>query len=450
MPVTRIRRGLDIPLAGGLETTDIEQAAAPRAVALLPQDVLGIKPRVLVREGDSVRRGTPLFTDRRQDTVLYTSPVAGTVQAVHRGDRRRLLSVVIAAAQRDAAESFGKLDPSAAQRAQLVETLCRSGLWTGFRQRPFDRVANPADKPRAIFITVTDTAPLAPPPETVLAPQEDEFRVGVAAVRKLIDGPIYLCCTPGATGPCFEGLDGVERHDFSGPHPSGNVGTHIHTLSPVGPGRLVWHIGYQDVASIGRLCLTGERDAQRIVAVVGPGVKRPTLVQTVAGAALGDLLHGQLAANPARVISGSVLAGVTAEPGTPTGYLGRYVNQVTVVADEAPRRFLGWLLPGLDQFSVTNTYIGKFVRRRFAFDTNTHGSHRAIVPIGAYERVMPLDIQPTYLIKALASDDIESAEKLGALELTEEDLALCEFVCPSKTAVTSLLRKMLTRIEKEG
>lgn len=448
MPVTTIRRGLEIPIAGGLDTTDIVRGGTPTEVALLPHDSLGIKPRLLVKEGDTVKRGSPLFIDRRDEDVLYTAPAAGTVKAIHRGARRRVLAVVVAVAGSDA-ESFGTLSPGDASREQIKDILCRSGLWPSLRQRPFDRVAQSADTPAAMFITAMDTRPLAPPVEAILAHSVEEFRAGAQAVAKLTDGKTYLCTRPNAKSDAYD-VAGVERHEFRGPHPAGNVGVHINALCPVGPKRKVWHIGYQDVVAIGHLLKTGELPTSHTVAVVGPGVTKHQLIATQRGAATSTLLDGNIAVPTPRAISGSVLDGEIANPGTDTGFLSRYAHQLTVVDDVSPRQFLGWMGPGANKYSITNTFIGKLFKQRFSFNTDTNGSLRAIVPIGNYERVMPMDIQPTFLIKALASHDLEMCEKLGVLELVEEDVALCEFVCPSKISITTLLRDMLTRIEKEG
>ncbi|MEM7166390.1 MAG: Na(+)-translocating NADH-quinone reductase subunit A [Planctomycetota bacterium] len=448
MPVTTIRRGLEIPIAGGLDSTDIVAGKAPTEVALLPHDSVGIKPRLLVKVGDRVKRGTPLYVDRRDEAVQYTAPAAGEVKAINRGARRRVLSVVVAVDGSDA-ENFGTLSVQEASRDQIKDVLCRSGLWPSLRQRPFERVAISDDTPAAIFITAADSRPLAPPVEAILAHNVEAFRIGAQAVAKLTDGKTYLCTRNGAKSDAYD-VPGIERHEFGGPHPSGNAGVHINALCPVGPKRKVWHVGYQDVVAIGRLLQTGELPTEHTVAIVGPGVTKHQLVQAHRGAATAELLGDNVSVATPRVISGSVLSGEIASPGSETGYLGRYGHQLSVVEDSSPRQFLGWMGPGASKFSVTNTYIGKLIRQRFSFNTDTNGSLRAIVPIGSYERVMPMDIQATYLIKALASHDLEMAEKLGVLELAEEDIALCEFVCPSKISITTLLRDMLTRIEKEG
>ncbi|MGE3164767.1 MAG: Na(+)-translocating NADH-quinone reductase subunit A [Planctomycetota bacterium] len=449
MPITRVRKGLDVPLAGGSTSTEIVPGPAMRHVALLPADSVGLKIRLLVREGDKVKRGTPLYQDRREEQVVYSAPAAGEVAKIHRGDKRKVLSVVIRVDDSEQQESFPPLTPATATREQVRDWLAKTGFWPCLRQRPFDKVALFADTPHSLFITAADTNPLAPSPKAILAGHEEAFRQGAIALAKLSGGKTFITSARGEQSPAFQ-VPGTEHHEFAGPHPAGNVGIHISLLDPVGAAKRVWHIGYQDVLAIGQLLTTGKYPVERVLALVGPGVKAPRWVRTRRGADLAELLHDNIAVANPRVVSGSALSGTISPPGTATGYAGRYDNQITVIEDDSPREFLGWAGPGANKFSVTNTYIGKFLRKGFRFNTDTNGSHRAIVPIGVYESVMPLDIQPTYLIKALASNDIEAAEKLGALELVEEDLALCEFVCPSKTAITKMLREMLTRLEKEG
>lgn len=449
MPITRVRKGLDVPLDGGSASTEIVPGNPIRQVALLPADSIGLKIRLLVREGDKVKRGTPLYHDRREEQVVYTAPAGGEVVAINRGDKRRVLSVTIGIDAKEEQESFPALNVASASREQVRDWLARSGFWPCLRQRPFDKVALFGDTPHSLFINAADTQPLAPSPAAILAGHEEAFRQGAVALSKLSGGKTYISSARGERSPAFQ-VPGVEHHEFEGPHPAGNVGVHISLLDPVGAAKRAWHIGYQDVLAIGQLITTGNYPVDRVVAVVGPGVKTPKWVRTRRGADMADLLRDNLTTPTPRVLSGSALSGAVAPPGTPTGYLGRFDNQVTVVEDASPRELLGWAGPGANKFSVTNTFVGKLLRKKFRFNTDTNGSHRAIVPIGVYESVMPLDIQPTYLIKALVSNDIEAAEKLGALELVEEDLALCEFVCPSKTAITKKLREMLTRLEKEG
>ena len=450
MSVIKIRKGLDVPIHGGLVSTEIVDGPAIRTVALLPADFPGMKPRLSIAEGDRVELGQPLFVDRRDDTVPYVSPGTGTVAAVHRGERRKVLSVVVALDESREAPSLEPMNPAAVSAEQVRDRLMQSGLWTGIRQRPFNRVASSTDRPRSLFVTASDTAPLAPPPRAVLAGREDAFTAGLAALAKLPEKATYLCAMAGQGFADLLPAEGVVLQEFLGPHPAGNAGVHINALDPVGPNRLVWHIGYQDVADFGALLLGGRLPQSRVVAVVGPAAGAAKLVRTRRGAAVKELLADVELGDSVRAVSGSPLSGWITNPGTTTGYLGQFANQLTLLDDEPQRRFLGWIAPFGDRHSFSNAYLGKLFQRRFRFDTDMNGSLRAIVPTGNYDEVLPMDILATPLIRALASGDLESAEKLGVLELAEEDVALCEYVCPSKLAVTRLLRSMLDEIEREG
>jgi Na+-transporting NADH:ubiquinone oxidoreductase subunit A len=361
-----------------------------------------------------------------------------------------LVSIVIAvddSVQPQRLESFRgagmRLDADAV-RALLLE----SGLWTALRTRPFSRVPSPTSSPRALFITAIDTRPHAPSVDAVLAGRMDDFQAGVACLAKLSSGTTFVCVAAGSrvTVPA---LPGVKVATFDGPHPAGNAGTHIHFLSPVDLERTAWHVGYQDVAAIGRLFTTGQLDVERVVALAGPGVRQPRLLRTRLGASTDALTRGELLPGVQRIVSGSVLDGRTAQ-GEVHGYLGRYHLQVSVLAEATERELFGWIMPGFDKFSLSGVVAGAFSGRRLALNTTTNGGSRAMVPIGSFERVMPLDLMPTFLLRALLMKDDERAEALGALELDEEDLALCTFVCPGKAEYGPLLRAALARIEKEA
>ena len=332
----------------------------------------------------------------------------------------------------------------AAVRALLLE----SGLWTAFRTRPYSRVP-PADAvPAAIFVTAMDTRPHAPAPERVLAARGADFEAGVAAIARLTPGNTYVCRAPGAAIPVPD-VPRVVCEEFAGPHPAGTAGVHIEALAPVGPTRIAWHVGYQDVAAIGRLVTTGELDVERTITLAGPGAARPRYLRTRVGAAVAALVDGELRPGAQRVISGSALDGRTAA-GDVHGYLGRYHLQVAVVPEGTEREMFGYIAPGRDKFSLFGVVLGAWGRRPLPLTTSTNGGVRAMVPIGAYERVMPMDILPTFLLRALIMGDDEQAEQLGALELDEEDLALCTFVCPGKVEYGPLLRRALERLEKEA
>ena len=430
----------------------LSDAAAVEHVALLGDDYIGLKPTFHVQPGDPVLRGQLLFEDKRLPGVRHTAPAAGTVLALHRGERRAFRSLVIEADdtpgddRQVALASFRGESPDRLSADAVRALLLESGLWTALRMRPFSRVADPADKPQALFITAMDSRPHAPAVDVVLADRADDFRIGVQALAKLCDGPTYVCVAP-ASGLAAASLPGATVQVFDGPHPAGLPGTHIHLLHPVDMQRRVWFIGYQDVAAVGHLLRTGRIDVQRTIALAGPLVQRPRLLRTRLGASIDELTRGELAPGPLRCVSGSVLDGRSAA-GEVHGYLGRYHHQVSVLAEAVERELFGWIMPGFDKFSVWGVVAGAFTGRRLSLNTSTNGGSRAMVPIGSFERVMPLDLMPTFLLRALLMKDDARAESLGALELDEDDLALCTFVCPGKAEYGPLLRGALERIEK--
>ncbi len=465
MAVHKIKKGLSLPIEGEPQQV-IEDAPAPGRVALVAADYHGMKPTMHVKVGDGVRRGQLLFEDKKTPGVRFTAIAGGKVVAIHRGARRALQSVVI---EPDDSERAGKADsvrfatdtgkhPAELSGEQVKELLLESGLWTALRGRPFSRVADPATTPHSIFVTAVDTHPLAADPTVVVQGREDDFERGVAALLKLTEGKVYVCTAAGSSWPVPAGSAGggqagqarVQVEEFSGRHPAGTAGVHIHTLDPVDRRKVVWHLGYQDAIAIGRLFHRGELDVARVISLAGPAVTRPRLLRTRLGASTDDLTRGEVADGELRLISGSVLSGRAAQ-GEVHGFLGRYDAQVSVLAEGREREFLGWLAPGTSKFSTTWSFLSSLLPgKKYAFTTTNNGSDRAIVPIGLYERVFPLDILPSYLLRALAMGDVEHAEELGALELDEEDLALLTFVCPSKSEHGQNLRNVLTLIEKEG
>ena len=443
-----LRKGLDLPITGECRQV-VEDAPAPARVALVGLDYHDLRPTMAVQEGDRVRAGQLLFEDKRRPGLRFTSPAAGRVAGVHRGDKRRLLSVIVELDDRVGEETFdvGGRRPEDLSPDQVRGALVQSGLWTGLRQRPYSKVPLPGTQPHSIFVTAIDTNPLCADPAVALAGREDAFRAGLAALGRLGAGEIYLCKAPGAAIPA-DGAD-VTVAEFSGPHPAGLAGTHIHFLDGAGLQKQVFWINYQDVAAVGDLFLTGRINHERVVALGGPLVERPRLLRTRMGACLGDLVAGELTSGvEARVVSGSLLAGRQASG--PLDFLGRWHLQVSAVRENRARELLGWQSPGADKFSVKRVFASAMLpRRRFAFDTSTNGSPRAMVPVGSYEAVMPLDILPTFLLRALITGDAERAVELGALELDEEDLGLCTFVCPGKTEYGPLLRQNLELIERD-
>ncbi len=447
MKSIRIRKGLDVPIAGRPEQR-IDEGPLVKRVAVLGPDYPGLRPAMAVAAGDAVRLGQPLFSDRKNPRVAYTAPGSGRVAAIHRGDKRALLAVEIALGGRDE-EAFTSHPPSHLPnlpREVVVETLLAAGLWPALRRRPFDRVPDPAEIPSALFVTALDTEPLAADPTLVIRERAADFFHGLQLLATLSGGPLFLCRAREADFPVPAGITPVA---FSGPHPAGLPGTHIHFLHPVGRDRCVWHIGYQDVMAVGHLFTTGRLLTERIVALGGPGMRRPRLVRSRLGAALDDLLRDELDGGGLRVVSGSVLNGRSAQG--PLAFLGRYHQQVTALPEGGREPALGWLRPGSADFSIRPLFFGALDRLRLRrFTTAAGGGARAIYPIGTYEQVMPLDLSPTYLLRALAVGDGDEAQALGCLELVEEDLALCSFVCPGKNDFGPMLRSTLDRIEKEG
>lgn len=444
-----IKRGLDLPITGTPKQV-IEDGRAVTRVAVMADDYPLMKPRMHVVEGDVVKRGQILFEDRKADGVRFTAPGAGKVVAVNRGARRVLQSVVIELDGDDQVK-FESYAENATGQA-LKDLLAESGLWAALRARPFSRVPSPTETCSALFVTAIDTHPLAADPAKVIAGREADFQKGLAALKTLTEGKTWLCKAAGAKIPTAEG---VQVAEFQGKHPAGLVGTHIHLLEPVNRARIVWHIGYQDVLAIGHLLKTGQLDTRRVVAVGGPISKNPRLLRTRLGACIDELLDGEVDGEvEGRLVSGSVFGGRKAM-GEIFGYLGRYHTQISALREDRERVLFGWLKPGGDKYSVVRAFASRWLgggenKDKYEFTTSTNGSHRAMVPIGMFEKVMPLDIMPTFLLRALVKDDIERAEALGCLELDEEDLALCSFVSPGKEDFGVALRRNLTEIWKEG
>ncbi|MCM2971089.1 Na(+)-translocating NADH-quinone reductase subunit A [Larsenimonas suaedae] len=445
-----VKRGLDLPIAGAPESR-IEVGREVRHVAVLGSDYVGMKPTMLVREGDKVACGQALFSDKKTDGVVYTAPASGEVVAVNRGEKRRLLSVVIRIDEsidpvRYTAYSAQQI--TTLERKTVVDQLVSSGLWTAFRTRPFSKVPALDAEPADIFVTAIDTHPLAADPSVIINERADDFAHGLSVLKRLTSGKVFVNHAPKAA--VGEAVDGVRYETFSGKHPAGLPGTHIHYLSPVGLNRQVWHIGYQDVIALGTLFIKGELDMTRVMAVGGPRAKSPRLLRTRLGASLDELLEGEIIdPNDTRVISGSVFGGRTAHGSE--AYLGRFNTQVSLIEEGNKYSFMGWMSPGTKRHSVLGIYMSRITGLKdYKPTTNTNGSERAMVPVGAYETIMPLDILPTQLLRSLIVGDIETAMQLGCLELDEEDLALCTYVCPGKYEYGPILRDNLATIEKEA
>lgn len=445
----KTKKGLDLPIAGAPEQV-VHDGPAVKTVAVLGPDYIGMKPTMLVKEGDTVKKGQALFEDKKTPGVLFTAPAAGTVTAINRGAKRALQSVVIevSGSDEETFQSWKREDLEILGAEQVRDQLVKSGLWTALRTRPYSKTPALDSKPHSIFVTAIDTNPLAADPAVVAAGKLEAFEDGLHVLARLTPNPIYVCQKPGAGFP-GDKIENVEIHEFDGPHPAGLVGTHIHHLDPVGPTKTVWHLNYQDVIAIGTLFTTGKLDNSRVVALGGPQTKNPRLLRTVLGANISDLIAGELAEGDNRVISGSVLQGHNAT-GT-TDYLGRYHNQIAAVEEDHERLMLHYVRPGLDKSSVLNVLFSSFSKkRRFNMTTTTNGSPRAMVPVGYYERLIPMDVLPTQLLRAVITIDTDLAQQLGALEMDEEDLALCTYVSSSKVDYGPALRECLTKIEIEG
>ena len=440
----RIRKGFDIKLKG---KADLNTGSAPLATryAIKPSDFPGLTPKLAVKADDIVKAGTPLFYDKSQPDVLFTSPVSGKVLAINRGERRRILEVEIESDGKFESEDFSIGDLSSLDRESVKQSLLKSGLWAFIVQRPFGVIANVSETPRDIFVSGFDSAPLAPDYEYTLANEMDALQVGFNTLAKLTDGKVHLGLREGSK---FAAIKGVEINYFSGPHPAGNVGIQIHKTAPINKGDMVWTLNMQSVVFIGRLFRTGKLNLERLVALTGSEVKNPQYYKAVVGADVDTLIGGNtMKAVNERIISGNVLTGDKLDP---DGFIGLRHNQVTVIPEGDEIEPLGWATPGFDKFSAGKTFLSKlFPREEYVLNANFHGGERAFVVSGQYEKVLPMDILPVYLLKSILANDIDKMEQLGIYEVLEEDMALCEYVCTSKIEVQEILREGFKSMIKE-
>ena len=444
----KVRRGLDLPIAGAPEQV-IHDGPKISQVAVLGSDYPGMKPTMEVREGDRVTRGQVLFSDKKNPGVVFTAPAPGKVVAVNRGERRVFQSLIIdvSGAKAEKFQSYKATQLETLDRAAVVDNLVNSGQWVALRTRPYSKVPAIDSTPASIFVTAMDTNPLAADPAVIIAQRSEDFANGLKVLAHLTDGPVNVCVAPDSA-VSGEQIDGVRDISFSGPHPAGLPGTHIHFVDPVSADKTVWSIGYQDVIATGALFTTGKLDTARVVALGGPQVTQPRLLSTQLGANLNQLVIGELANDENRIISGSVLAGRKA-----TGafaFLGRYHNQVSVIREGREREFLHYLRAGVNKHSALPIFASSLSKKLFNMTSSTNGSERAMVPVGGYEDVTALDLLPVQLLRSLIVGDTEMAQKLGCLELDEEDVGLYTYVCVGKHEYGGILRDNLTRIEKEG
>ena len=443
----KLRKGLDLPVQGA-PAQQIHDGPKVRTVAVLGADYIGLKPRLSVNEGDVVAPGSPIFAHKDTPDVFVTAPVAGRVKAINRGHRRVLISVEIEVDE-TAAEPIDFAKTGDADSADgLAERLCAAGLWTSFRTRPYSKVPDPASRPAAIYVTAMDSEPLSPDAAVIIAEDKEAFTRGLDAIRLLSEGKTWLCHEAGADVPGAD-IDGVEAAAFSGPHPAGLPGTHMHFLEPPSAAKTVWTIWYQDVIAIGRLLMTGHVSADRVIAISGPLASNPRLVRTLAGASMTELADGEYDADiPIRLVSGSILSGRAGEG--PGAYLGRYARQITLIEEDYKQIPMGWIRPMPSKYAVQKVLGSAFTKKLYPLTTNLNGGRRAMVPIGTFEELMPQDFLPTQLVRALLVMDTDQAQLLGALELDEEDLGLIGFSCPAKYEYGLALRDSLAKIEKEG
>lgn len=444
----KLKKGLDIPLRGHPDAR-IDVAGPISSVAVLGQDYIGLKPTMLVQEGDRVKIGTPLFEDKKNPGVVVTSPGAGEVRAINRGAKRALISVEVAL-EGDEEEEFKSTSESELNSLALNdvrERLQMSGQWVAFRTRPYGKVPSVDATPNSIFVNVMDTNPLAIDPSVIVRESANDYINGISVLGRF-GVPVYVCQKKGVELPSLASTE-AKSVEFSGPHPAGNSSTHVHFVDPVSPRKSVWTIGYQDVIAIGKLFTQGKLSVDRYIAVGGPLVNSPRVFKTRLGAKASELVEGRLNGQRGRVISGSVLHGHTARGHR--DFLGRYADQVSVIEEDDSREFMGWIAPGTKKFSALNVFVSSIFKPKvYNITTSQNGSPRAIVPIGVFEKVMPLDILPTPLVRALLVKDTDDAQRKGCLELVEEDMALLSFVDPGKHDFGPVLRSTLTQIEREG
>ena len=448
----KIKKGLNIPI-NGKPTEDINDSKKSRSVALLGGDYIGMKPTMLVNEGDKVKLGQVLFEDKKNPGVLFTSPAGGKIEAINRGQRRALQSIVIEIDQDEESiefKSYTESELADISAKEIRKQLIESGMWTSFRTRPYSKIPNIDSNPSNLFISLLDTQPLSPNPEHIIALKKENFDFGLLVLKKLLDCPIHVSLGENSSIPVSKD-ESIKLHTFSGPHPAGLVGTQMHFISPASLSNINWSLGYQDLIAIGQLFKTGIINVERIISIAGPQVNNPSYFLTRLGACTDEITAGELTQRENRIISGSVISGTEAIG--PYAYLGRYHNQISVVAEpnSKDREFMNWLTPGPRKFSKIPLFLSSlFPNKIFKFKALMNGSDRPIIPIGVYEEVLPFNFLPAMLLRNVVLKDTEKIQALGGLELDEEDLSLCSFVCPGKYDFGSLLRSGLTKIEIEG
>lgn len=451
MPKTiKITKGLNIPLLGSAERI-LQSAPEADIYAIKPPDFYGLTPKLLVKEGDLVKAGTPLFFDKYNERIVFTSPVSGTFTEAVRGEKRRILEVHIKPDGKDEYVDFGKADPAGLSRQEIIDSLLNSGVWPMIRQRPYSIIASPNQTPKSIFISAFNSAPLAADNDFVVNGEEQFFHTGLRAISKLTDGPLHLSVDARNTlSKAFLEAKGVQLHAFEGPHPAGNVGVQIHHIDPINKGDIVWYVDVASIIIIGRLFEKGIYDATKVVALTGSEVLNPRYYRMKNGASIQSVAGNILKSTEGiktRIISGDVLTGISVGK---NGYLGFYDNQITVIPEGFDPEFLGWLIPNPSRFSFSRTMPSFLMPwKKYKHDTNIRSGERPFVITGLYEKVLPMDVLPMQLLKAILVNDIDKMEQLGIYEVAPEDFALCEYVCPSKIEIQALIRQGLDSIKQE-
>lgn len=448
MKTIHLKKGLDIPISGA-PTGSIRRGNKIDQIAIVADDYIGMKPTMLVKEGDRVALGEALFIDKKNEGIIFTSPGSGIISSINRGAKRKFQSIVI---RLDGDEAIEFCTPSTGLQAytpeEIREILIKSGLWTTLRTRPYGKNPAIASTPSSLFITAADSAPLAADPQVIIERSPESYLLGLKVLRKMLLCPINYCTEANTLLDC-EKLDGIDYYSFQGPHPAGLPSTHIHFIDPVSENKTVWHVGYQDVIAIGHMFRCGQLPTEKIVSLCGAGTIDPALIITRIGASLTELCRRELSLEDCRIISGSVLSG--RESDGVTGFLGRFHDQVSVIYNSSGRSIFNWLTPGFKRFSLRPVFASAFFKGlKLPMNTALWGGGRAIYPLGTYDEVVPLDIIATSLLKSISTGDTEKSVALGCLELIEEDLGLCGFVCPGKNEFGPVLRDVLTTVELGG
>ena len=446
----RLKKGLNINLSGEADKiyASIKPSDKSLRYVVKPTDFHSLKPKLSVKVGDKVKAGSVIFFDKSDERIKFCSPVSGEVIEISRGEKRKILEIVLMADSDISYEKFQTAGADEMSREQIIDLMLKGGVWPFVRQRPYDIIANPSDLPKAIFISTFNSTPLSIDNDFALYGMDELFQKGLDYIVKLTDGITHLNIDGDINSPLFLNTQNVQINKFSGPHPAGNVGVQIHHLDPINRGDVVWYLEPQDVITIARLFNQGKYDVSRIIALSGPQVIKPRYYRVISGSCVADLLSNNLKEGENRVISGNIFTGKKINK---EGNIGFYDTSITVIEEGNKQEFLGWILPGNHKFSASRTFFSWLnPNKKYIIDSNMHGEERAYVVTGQYEKVFPMDIYPLQLIKAVMIEDIELMESLGIYEVAPEDFALCEFVCTSKMEVQQIIREGLDLVRKEN